>query len=828
MSEPTNTPAVPHAKAATTGRPQGPEEPGHRQGPGKPGSPQPPGKPGSRRATEGAGVRGWVRDLALGLRFAVTGGRRGWVRTLLTAVGVGLGVAMLLIASSIPQMLQNRDDRADDRRIAQQAFDKRSDSTFLFAKSDTIYREDAISGVLVQPDGDSAPAPPGLAKLPGPGEMGVSPGLAELLSSPEGALLKERLPYRISATIGDSGLTGPNELLYYAGSADLASSDAAGRADGFGAIKIKEPLDGVLLLIVLIAFIALLLPVAVFISTAVRFGGEQRDRRLAALRLVGADRSMAARIAAGESLGGALLGLAAGAGFFVLGRRWASTVTVWDIAAFSDDLSPHPALTLLIGAAVPTAAVLVTLFALRGVVIEPLGVVRNSTPRTRTVWWRVLMPLVGLALLMTQMGAVSVGSGPIDSLLIGAGALMVLVGITLLLPWLVEAVVRRLDGGPVSWQLAVRRLQLSSGTAARAISGIVVAAAGAIALQVLFSSVEGNYISPTGADTKRADLQVSAAARNGAEAWTRLDAYDEVRGVSDVIATVETHIVPHGSKSAGADGAPLTALTVGDCASLRQLAKLPSCEDGDVFTIRKYGDDDRYSYYPRAGESLTLGDGDDAAAHQRWRIPGDARQVQALTNPTGERSAGVLATRSAVDVSKLAGANPEAMVRLDRGVPDAEEHVRNAAARQDPLTRVQRLELNEEDSRLAGIRTGLFVGATATMALIAVSLLVSTLEQLRERRQLLAALIAFGTRRSTLCWSVLWQTAIPIALGLTLAVVGGMIFGQVLLLMVGTSPVDWLVWLPIAGVGAGLIALITLLSLPSLWRMMRPDGLRAE
>lgn len=71
---------------------------------------------------------------------------------------------------------------------------------------------------------------------------------------------------------------------------------------------------------VLVVFVVLLTPVAVFIAAAVRFGGERRDRRLAALRLVGSDRSMTRRIAAGEALAGALLGLAPRTG--PVSRRW--------------------------------------------------------------------------------------------------------------------------------------------------------------------------------------------------------------------------------------------------------------------------------------------------------------------------------------------------------------------------------------------------------------------------------------------------------------------------------------------------------------------------
>ncbi len=83
-------------------------------------------------------------------------------------------------------------------------------------------------------------------------------------------------------------------------------------------------------------------------------------------------------------------------------------------------------------------------------------------------------------------------------------------------------------------------------------------------------------------------------------------------------------------------------------------------------------------------------------------------------------------------------------------------------------------------------------------------------------------------KRQTLSWSVLWQTAVPIALGLALAVAGGLGLGVVLLKAGGQQVQDWWVFLPVVGIGAALIALVTLLSLPALWRLMRADGLRTE
>ncbi|MFB6441614.1 ATP-binding cassette domain-containing protein [Streptomyces sp. NPDC056411] len=97
------------------------------------------------------------------------------------------------------------------------------------------------------------------------------------------------------------------------------------------------------------------------------------------------------------------------------------------------------------------------------------------------------------------------------------------------------------------------------------------------------------------------------------------------------------------------------------------------------------------------------------------------------------------------------------------------------------------------EQQFSSVRTGLLVAATATLALIAVGLLVTTLEQLRERRRLLSVLVAFGTRRSTLGWSVLWQTAVPVVLGLALACAAGAGLGLALLRMAGKSGFDWAV-----------------------------------
>ncbi|MFF9775592.1 ABC transporter permease [Streptomyces sp. NPDC013978] len=780
--------------------------------------------------------RQWYRDLAMGVRFAFTGGREGWVRALLTAVGVGLGVALLLLTAAVPNVLSARETREEarqDRGIGYlEPQSKRTDKSLVIADTDTEYRQEEIRGRLLEPEGAGAPLPPGVAEFPAPGEMVVSPALSDLLKSDAGKLLRERLPYDTVGTVGQDGLIGSTDLVYYAGAkgiADRVDGSVVARIDAFGTDTSgtpEEEVDPILLLLTLVVFVVLLMPVAVFIATAVRFGGERRDRRLAALRLVGSDGRMTRRIAAGEALAGSLLGLVFGAGFFLLGREVAGSVEVFDISVFPSDLNPSPGLALLVALAVPAAAVLVTLFALRGVVIEPLGVVRTVKPPRRRLWWRLLPPLAGLALLYPMIGQGG-ENGTFNEYMVIGGVVLLLVGITALLPWAVEAFVARLGSGAVSWQLAVRRLQLSSGMAARMVNGVAVAVAGAIALQMLFSGIQSRYEAPTGQDTARAQLELVLP--------------DDVRG--DVVgeklkrargaqttATLSTATVSATAK----DPEVSTELTLGDCAALRELAKISSCRDGDVFRMESRDNLEEPAAAALAAPGNTVYfdptyTGDVRGAEIAWKLPAEIRGVPERADPLRSGTYGLLVTPGALPAKTEKSFYGTVYVRTDPRVPDALDEVRNAAVAIDPLIRTWEWETTRRVDQFADIRTGLLVGATAVLALIGASLLVSQLEQLRERRKLLSALVAFGTRRRTLGLSVLWQTAIPIVLGLFLASSVGVTLGAVLLRMTNVEvSLDWSSVLSMAGIGAGVVVLVTALSMPPLMRMMRPEGLRTE
>ncbi|MEU3709078.1 FtsX-like permease family protein [Streptomyces catenulae] len=793
-------------------------------------------RPPHHRPAPPHGPAVWLRDLGMGLRFAAAGGREGWTRTLLTAVGVGLGVLLLLGAASVPHLMEGRQERAMARQILNGDDPPRaSERTVIAMDADTTYHDQRVFGLRLYPEGKRAPLPPGVTAYPRPGTMAVSPALRDLLASPDGALLRERLPYVITGTIADPGLVGPKELAYYLTSDVPLKTEDGFRLTHFGADAFgDQPMSPTLLMLIFIACVVLLMPVAVFIATAIRFGGDRRDRRLAALRLVGADVATTRRIAAGEALFGALCGLALGTALFLLCRTYAGSVTLWDINAFPSDVTPLPALAALIAVAVPVAALAVTLFTLRGVAIEPLGVVRGRTARRRRLWWRLPLLVGGPAILLV--------SGPLDPRERGVGAYpaavgaaLTLCGVTAVLPWVIEAVVGRLGRGPVAWQLAVRRLQLSGGTAARAVSGICVAVAGALALQLLVSALQSDFVTRTGQDSGRAQMTVSLPESTGAALRRAADRVATTEGVRTAHTLVGATVARSGPLRKGEKFAPGASVIVGDCAALREVAQTGACHDGDAFLATRGGlavDAATIREVARPGGKVLLNaDGDTGkplGTPRLWTVPPGTREIAARKDPTGQTSLGILATPGALDLTRLQDPSARVLIRTDPAVPDGEEHIRNAAAALGPDASASTVRDTESDAQFASVHTGLLLGSTVTMALVAAGLLVTTVEQLRERRRLLSVLVAFGTRRSTLAWSVLWQTAVPIVLGLALAVAAGLGLGAGLLRSAGKAAYDWSAIWPLPLAAGLLVLLVTVLSLPSLWRLMRPDGLRTE
>jgi hypothetical protein len=726
-----------------------------------------------------------LADLALGMRLSVAGGRSGWARLAMITAGIGLGVAMLLVTATVPVLFGARDARIAARAdTISYPEPPRGDDSLLLAVADTEFRGETIHGRVVQAEGDRAPVPPGLTRLPAAGELMVSPALAGLMDREP--LLRERWDATPAARIGTDGLTGPAELAFYLGSDTLTEAPGAHRMTSFGRGDLESTVDPVIMLLGVVALAALLVPVAVFVATAVRFGGETRDRRLAAVRLVGADTAMTRRIAAGETLAGALLGLLAGGVLYAAALLIAAATVPRGLSFAVADARPAPLLLALVVIAVPAAAVGVTLSALRQVVVEPLGVVRSGTPRHRRLWWRLILPVAGIALLWPLRDGLRPGTEP----QVLGGVCALLIGVSLLLPWLVEAVVRRLPAGGIAWDLALRRLQLDSGTAVRAVSGIAVSVAGAIALQGMLAAVQVQYAEPGSASAGPFQYSISTS-----------------DGRSPLPGAVEDRNVDVGEDD--------TAHVAG-CPVLQQFAALPSCADGDAFRLAGSG--------LKPGAPVTLGG-------RSWTLPDGTPTV---TAPSGGLDMAIDPATLLITPGALGGVEPEIRntefyVALDAGDPDAADRMRTAVLRADPTAAIYPVRYSTFENLLAGVRQAVLVVAVALLVLVGASMLVNVGEQLHERRRPLAVLIAFGTRRSTLTGSVLVQVALPVLSGLLLAVVTGTALAAALQKATGTPiRVDWTGIALTSGTAALVVLAATAASLPLLWRLTRPGALRSE
>lgn len=770
-------------------------------------------------------MRQWVSDLALGVRLALGGGRTSWVRLALTGAGIGIGVAVLLTAASVPTVLS---ERAEREAIGAQVTGGTADgeeasgdvlySTMWF----TAYRGESVTGYFVKGSGPDAPVPPGMSRVPGDGELFASPALRALLESSDGALLRERFPQRVVGTIGQIGLNAPNDLLFYAGDATV-EEDAETAVVSFGGQVHERTLDPLLTLLIMVGVVALLFPVLVFVGISTRLAGAERDRRLAALRLVGAGALRVRRIAAGESLLGAFVGLAVGTALFFAARQFVEEVRLLGLSVFVSDLTPSLPFAVVIAVLVPVMAVVTSVVAMRHTVVEPLGVVRRAKPVRRVLWWRLVPPVVGVVALLSQSGTLGGPENEASEPVVIGGILMLLLSIPVLLPWVVEHAVGRVRGGAPSWQLAIRRLQLESGTAARVVGGVAVVLAGGIALQSIMASAASQVEDRPQRPADHSRIVIDMREATPEVAARTVDLLERSTGVKQV-HTMRDLVFAGASEQ-------FDLARVGTCEALRAQAVLPSCQDGDSFYVEHRS---AYAGGPapfKPGQRVTVNPKQDGEqSGPQWTIP-EYTVVTAPDDSIGYRP-GLLLTPSVVRDLPLATGRATFHVMVDRDVPDVAEHVRNAVASMTWRTYTSyfgEAEVAQRVKEFQGIRRGLLAGSLITLLFAGASLLVLALEQVRERRRPLAVLAASGVPRGALSRSLLWQNAVPLLLALVVAVgVGGGL--TVLLLKVISQPVvlDWPGIALLSGAAALLVVAVTVLSLPSLRRATGALGLRSE
>ncbi|GAB2605842.1 hypothetical protein Aab01nite_00610 [Paractinoplanes abujensis] len=423
--------------------------------------------------------------IRFGLRLTLAGGREALVRLVVISVAMALGAGMLLTALAGLGGVTAQADRyawlnsANDPAAAQGP-----DPLWWQLRTDVVGTE--VSGRIdLAATGPRSPVPPGLDRLPAPGEFFASPALAERIAATPADQLGDRFPGRLAGLVGDAALPAPDSLIAVAGysPAELAQRPDVSRV---GTILSTPPDNcrewcfsgvdpaGVKLILAVVAA-ALIFPLFILIATTTRLSATRREQRFAAMRLVGGTPRQIALVAAVEATVSAIAGTLGGFVVFFALRGTVAAIPLTGAPMFPGDLALTAPIVLAVALGVPALAVVAALLALRRVRISPLGVTRQVRPRPPRAW-RIVPLVLGLAELAYFIGR----RPPTTNEQIAAylsGIFLTMIGLLVAGPWLTmtgaRLVARRARGAAAL--IAARRLAANPKAGFRSVSGLVIA-----------------------------------------------------------------------------------------------------------------------------------------------------------------------------------------------------------------------------------------------------------------------------------------------------------------------------------------------------------------
>jgi hypothetical protein len=547
--------------------------------------------------------------IRLGLRLALAGGREAITRLALIAVAVAIGVGLLLATLAGLNAVNTQNARyawletgytgsnapAAQAPAAQQAS---ADPLWWRLRAD-YYQGKQIGRVDIAATGPRSPTPPGIARLPAPGQLYASPALAELLRRTPAAELGARYPGRLVGTIGRAALPSPDSLIVIIGRsvAELSHQDDAHLVDRISTTTPSEcggpdcafgvgiNHSGIVLILAVVTA-ALLFPVLIFIGGSTRLSAARREQRFAAMRLVGATPRQISVISTVESALAAVIGVAAGFGVFYALRPAIATIPFTGDPFFTTDLSPSLPDILFVVLGIPLGAALAARIALRRVRISPLGVSWRVTPRPPRVW-RLIPLLAGMAELgyfayVRDIGAGTHTDTTLEAVLFLAGVLLVMAGLVIAGPWLTMLASRlavRRANRPATL-IAARRLADNPQTAFRAISGLVLAVFVATCATAIITTIAAGTGTTGGlgsaADSTLIDTMLQPGPAHPAASGDDAATTHALKSISGVTGVAVIHDAT-GPQPAGSLG-PIEQVV--SCADLATVPALGHCPRG--------------------------------------------------------------------------------------------------------------------------------------------------------------------------------------------------------------------------------------------------------
>lgn len=707
--------------------------------------------------------------------------RRTRTSAILTGIGVAIATALVLLLVGLPFATEARGERSAWQAPSSTSGDGGS-ATLAVAVSEDLTggREIRRVDVAALTDPAAVSLPPGIDKLPAPGEALLSPELKRLADGLPASQLGDRFG-DVAGVLGEDALKYPDQLVALVGHTPEDMPSSAFPQAGFTTGGAEQ--DANLQLLAGVGVVVLVVPSLVLVASSARLIAASRERRLAAVRLAGATpRQVTAMVAAETAIaavGGALLGAAVSP---LLHRL--ATYVPWDGGTWRpSDFQLPLAVAVPIVVAVPALVLLAAVLGLRRVMSAPLGAAGAHRPKPLH-WWRLLsLPLAGLFFAYFLLTA--------DD---EAGMMLVLVGLGLIVgsaaligPWVTSAI-----GGifvrvwrKPSTLLAGRRLRDDPRGAYRASAGVVLAVfTGSMALTLL-STIESmaGYTSQFRDDVlyvyaDRTEAEGIAAETNAALA--RYGQREQAVGIGTVYLANR-----YGTARA----------MVVDCRSAERLLSVDM--DGACA-----GRPAVYTPYPLDPRSITV-----TATSADGGVPlGADIPVRPLT------STGDITVDPIIDPAVLPeGIEPQDAVVAVPTTPANADVVRTALAGAANGIEIQSRDgtVTSQDTVLSDLRRVTVLGLVVAAVLSGCSAAIATAGSVLDRRRTFGALIAAGTPVRVLARALRTEAAMPALVATIGAGAVGTVVGVGLFTLVDDGPVVFSPWLlapVVLGLGVAMIA----------------------
>lgn len=693
-------------------------------------------------------------------RLVTAEGRGASGRLIGMAGGIAVGVALLLLLLGGYDGVTSRSERlswpslshGESTELRDPAAAAPTDESVLAATNLEHFDGQEIIRVDIVATPDSTVVVPGVGRPPAAGTYHASPALIALIEANPADTLGSRYGTR-AGVIDTAGLAGPDSLVVVTGTTTenlrgpsvgmVGSVFLSGNVWSVTEFRGASYPNGNYRALTIIGAIAILLPVLILVGIVTRLGAATRAERFAALRLIGATPRRVAAIAATEAGVTSLVGALAGVALAWLLIPVAALVEMEDGRFFRADLTVPPGTVLIVVAGVVAGCTAVTGWRTSRARIGPLGGSRERTERRPSALG--VVPLIAGVVVLLGATTAALRHTPLprtDRILI-AGFLLLLVGLIAAGPvltyWIARVAARRTHR--TAGVIAMNRIQQHPRATFRAVSGLVAA----VFLVSFFSA----GITTRAEESPTEDSEYLSTST--LVAWFRPPPPDDANAVaSNIIA-----VAAAAARIARTDG--VTATAIG-------------------------------SSHPEAGAVFTAAD----AARVGLSNPDGASHIQVTGSAFGD---GSLVTRPAT----APGTTPGTLLVATDGTTHSVERARTAILGSE--LRLQFPPMTQADHESARSRTwadryanlGHLAVLVATL-ISAVSLAVSSIAAILDRKRVLGLLRLMGMPISTVRRVIVAEAALPLATVFALCVGLGILTAWFIVagLTEGRRTINWL------------------------------------